>query len=130
HRGSDLLTTAGAVTLIKRRHNAEREVETRAAIADLRAGDERQAVAEASGRGRAAGALRDVLVDLAVLVGAGAEAFDRSDDHAWGGLVDVVPRQSHAIERAGGKIFNQHVAVLDQPLEDFLALGMLAVDRD
>ena len=99
-------------------------------IADLRAGDERRALAEAGGRGRAAGALRDVLVDLAVLVGAGAEALHRRDDHARVGLVDVLPGQPHAVERAGREILHQHVAMLDQPLEDFLALGMLGVDRD
>ena len=74
--------------------------------------------------------LRDVLVDLAVLVRAGAEALDRRDDHARVGLVDVLPSQSHAVERAGREILHQHVAVLDQTLEDFLALGMLRVDRD
>ena len=46
-----------------------------AAVADLRAGDERRSVAEAGGRSRAAGALRDVLVDLAVLVGPGPKPF-------------------------------------------------------
>ena len=94
-----------------------------AAVADLRAGDQRRTVAEAGGRGRAAGALRDVLVDLAVLVGAGAEALDRGDDHARVELVDVLPGQPHAVERAGREILHQHVAVLDQPLEDLLALA-------
>ena len=46
------------------------------------------------------------------------------------GLVDVLPGQPHAVERAGREILHQHVAVLDQPLEDFLALGVLGVDRD
>ena len=101
-----------------------------AAIADLRAGDERRAVAEAGGRGRAAGALRDVLIDLAVLVGTGAEALHRRDDHARVGLVDVLPGQAHAVERAGREILDQHVAMLDQALEDLLALAVLGVDGD
>ena len=101
-----------------------------AGIADLRAGDERRAVAEAGGRSRAAGALRDVLVDLAVFVGARAEALHRGDDHARIELVDVLPGQPHAVERAGREILDQHVAMLHQPIEDFLALGMLGVDRD
>ncbi len=101
-----------------------------AAVADLRAGDERRAVAEAGGRSGAAGALRHVLVDLAVLVRAGAKALHRGDDHARVELVDVLPGQSHAVERAGREILHQHVAFLDQPVEDFLALGMLGVDRD
>ena len=99
-----------------------------AAVADLRAGDQRRTLAEAGRRGGAARALRDVLVDLAVLVRTGAEALHRRDDHARVGLVDVLPGQAHAIERAGREILDQHVAVLDQPLEDFLALGVLAVD--
>ena len=101
-----------------------------AAVADLRAGNQRRALAEACGGGGAAGALRDVLVDLAVLVGAGAEALDRGHDHARVGLVDVLPGQPHAVERAGREILHQHVAVPDQPIEDFLALGMLGVDGD
>src|SRR5919106_746714 len=99
-------------------------------VADLCAGDERRSLAEAGCGRSAAGALRDVLVDLAVLIWARAEALHRSDDHAGVGLVDVTPGQPHAVERAGRKILDQHVAMLDQPLEDFLALRMLAVDRD
>ena len=101
-----------------------------AGIADLGAGDERRPVAEAGGRGGAAGALGDVLVDLAVLVGTGAEALHRGHDHARIGLVDVLPGEPHAVERAGREILHQHVAMLDQPVEDFLALGMLGVDGD
>ena len=113
-----LLAAAGADALIERRDDAEREMQAGAAVADLRAGDERRALAEAGGRGRAAGALRDVLVDLAVLVRTGAEALHRGDDHARVELVDVLPGQPHAVERAGREILHQHVAVLDQPVED------------
>ncbi len=101
-----------------------------AAVADLRAGDERRTVAEAGGRGRAAGALRDVLVDLAVFVRSGAEALDRRHDHARVELVDVLPGQAHAVERAGREILDQHVAGLDQLVEHALALRVLGVDRD
>ena len=101
-----------------------------AAVADLRAGHQRRALAEAGCRRSAAGALRDVLIDLAVLVGAGAKALHRGDDHARVGLVDVLPGQAHAVERAGREILDQHVAMLDQALEDVLALGMLGIDRD
>ena len=101
-----------------------------AAIADLRAGDERRAFAEAGGRGRAARALRDVLVDLAVLVRAGAEALHRGDDHARVELVDVLPGEPHAVERAGREVLHQHVALLDQAVEDLAALRVLRVDRD
>ena len=130
HRAQHLLAAAGALALVERGHDAEGEMQAGAAIADLRAGDQRRAVAEAGGGGGAAGALRDVLVDLAVLVGTGAEALHRRDDHARVGLVDVLPGQAHAVERAGREILDQHVAMLDQPLEDFLALGMLGIDGD
>ena len=130
HGAQHALATAGADALIERADDAEREVHPGAAVADLRAGDERRAVAEAGRGGGAARALGDVLVDLAILVGAGAEALDRGHDHARIGLVDVLPGQPHAVERAGREILHQHVAVLDQPIKDFLALGMLGVDGD
>src|SRR6202011_3827235 len=96
----------------------------------LRAGDQRRTFAEPGGRGGAAGALRDILVDLAGLVRTGAETFYRRHDHARIGLVNVLPGEPHAVERTGGKILHQHVAILDQTVEDFPAFGMLALDRD
>src|SRR5215468_5773692 len=130
HGAEHALPAPGADALIERADDAEGEVQAGAAVADLRAGDERRAVAEPGGGGGAARALRDILVDLAILVGAGAEALDRGHDHARIGLVDVLPGQPHAVERAGREILHQHVAMFDQPVEDFLALGMLGVDGD
>src|SRR4051812_16688709 len=130
HGAEHALAPAGAVALIERRDDAEREMQAGSGIADLRAGDERWAVEEPGGRGRATGALRDVLVHLAFFVRTGAEAFHRGHDHARVDLVDVLPGQPHAVERAGRKILDQHVALLDQPFEDFLALGVLGIDRD
>src|SRR5262249_28914031 len=115
HSAEDALTAPGADALVKRAHDAEREVQPRSAVADLGTGDQRRPLAKAGGGGRAAGALGDVLVDLAILVRPGAEALDRGHDHARIGLVDVLPGQSHPVERAGGEILHQHVAVLDQP---------------
>src|SRR5262249_24342177 len=123
HGAEHALAAPSADALIERADDAEREVHPGAAVADLRAGDERRAVAAPGGGGGAARALGDVLVDLAVLVGAGAEALDRGHDHARIGLVDVLPGQPHAIERPGRDILHQHVAVLDQPIEYLLALG-------
>ena len=70
----------------------------------------------------AAGALRDVLVDLAVCVRPRPEALDRCDDHLRVELLDALPREAHAIERAGREVLHQHVAVLDELLEHLLAL--------
>ena len=130
HRGGDALTLAGHGALVERGDDAERQMQAGAAVADLRAGDERQAVAEAGGRCRTAGALRDVLVDLAVFVGTGAEALDRGHDHFRIDAVDLFPGESHAVEHAGAEILHQHVAILDQRGEDFLALRILGVERD
>ena len=42
----------------------------------------------------------------------------------------MVEGKPHAVQRARRKILDQNVALLDQPIEDFLALGVFAVDRD
>src|SRR5579864_1504932 len=80
HRRLHALAFARHGALIERGDDAQRQMEPRAAVADLSAGDERRAFAEPGGRCRAAGALRDVLIDFAILVGTGAKAFDRGID--------------------------------------------------
>src|SRR5262245_37861836 len=87
HRGRDALTLAGPGALVERGEDADRQMQPGAGVADLCAGDKRQAVAEAGGGGGAAGALGDVLIDLAILVRTGAKALDRGDDHL---LVEAV----------------------------------------
>ncbi len=99
-------------------------------VADLRAGHQGRTVVEAGRRCCSARALRDIFIDLAVLVGTRAEALDRRDDHARIELLDALPRESHPVERAGREILDQHVAFLHQRLEDFLALRILGVDGD
>src|SRR5947207_4182371 len=94
-----------------------------AAVADLRAGDERRAVVEAGGRSRAAGALRDVLIDLAVLVRARTETLYACDEHARGQLRDPLPGEPHTIERARSEVLPQYVTVLHPALQALRALG-------
>src|ERR1700730_9026817 len=130
HRGGDLLAFARRRALVQRGNDAERQMQAVAAVPDLRASAQRQPVAKAGGRSRTAGALRDVLIHLAVFVGAGAETLDRRHDHFRIDAVDFLPRKSHAIEHAGPEIFHQHVATLDQCCQDFLALRILGVQRD
>src|SRR5262249_24960863 len=89
HGTQHLLAAAGAHALVERCHDPEGEMQAGAGIADLRTGDKRRTLAEAGGRGGATRALRDVLVDLAVLIGARTEALYRGHDHARVGLVDV-----------------------------------------
>src|SRR5262249_2418249 len=91
HGGEHPLAAAGADALIKRRNDPKREMQTSAGIADLRAGDERRAVAEAGSGRRAAGTLRHVLVDFAVLIGAGPEALHRGNNPARVHVWDRVP---------------------------------------
>src|SRR5215207_10812504 len=90
HGAGDALAAPRRDPLEQSRDDAKPEVKAGAGIADLGAGHERQAVAETGRRGRAAGALRHVLVDLAVLVGTRAEALDRGDDHARVELLDML----------------------------------------
>src|SRR5262249_1916436 len=129
HGAQHALAAAGADALIQRAGDAEGQMQTGAAVADLRAGDQRRPFAEAGSGGGAARALRNVLIDLAVLVRPRAKAFHRGHDHARIGLLDVLPGEPHTIERTGREILDQHVAVLDQTIEDFLAPGVLGIDR-
>ncbi|MGF6542914.1 hypothetical protein OKW32_006264 [Paraburkholderia youngii] len=108
----------------------KREMQPRAAIADLRAGHDRRAVVEAGGRRRPARALRDVLIDFAVLVRTGTEALHRCDDHARIQFLNPLPREAHPVECARCEVFDQYVAFLDQRFEHLLAFRMLGVDRD
>src|ERR1043165_9564551 len=97
------------------------EVNTGARVTDLRAGHERHAVDLARRRGLAAGALRHVLVDLAVLERAGPETLHRGVDHPRIDLLDRLPGEAHAIDRAWREVLHHHVALLDQLREDLLA---------
>src|SRR6202040_1610626 len=67
HRCEHALAAARAVALVERAGDAEGEVQPGAGIADLRPRDQRRAIAKAGRGGRSSRALRDVLVDLAVL---------------------------------------------------------------
>ena len=130
HRGEDALAPPRALPLEQGGHDAEREVEAGAAVADLGAGDHRHVVAEAGGGRRPAGALGDVLVDLARLVGAGAEALDRGHDHARIQLPHPLPAEPQPVDRAGRQVLDHHVAGPHQALQHLLAGRVLAVELD
>ncbi len=130
HRRQHLLAASGRVALIERGDDPQRQMQSGAAIADLRAGDDRRSIVETGRRRGAARALRDVFVHLAIFVRSGTEALDRGDDHPRIELLDVFPREAHAVERAGREVLDQHVASLDQPFEDLLALRLLGIDGD
>src|SRR4051812_45816012 len=77
HGAEHALPASRADALVERRDDPERKMQAGAAIADLGAGDERRTFAQTGGRGRAPRALRDVFVNLAVLVRPGPEALHR-----------------------------------------------------
>ena len=124
------LAPAGLRALEQRRDDAKREMQPGPGIADLGTGHKRRPIAEAGGRGRSAGALGDVLVDLAIFVWARPEALDRSEDDLRVELLDPRPGEPHAVERTGSEILDHHVTGLHQPLENLLAVGVLGIDRD
>ena len=101
-----------------------------AAVADLRAGHDRWAVVEAGGGRRSAGALRDILIHLAVLIRARSEALHRGGDHARVERLDVFPGEPHAVQRAGREILDQHVALFHQRFENLLAFRIFGIDGD
>src|ERR1041385_4634427 len=101
-----------------------------ARVADLGPGHERNAIDLARRRSRAAGALRDVFIDFAVFEGTGPEAFHRGIDHPWIDLLDFLPRKTHAIERAGREVFDQHVALFDKSSEYLIAGRSLGIEGD
>src|SRR6185312_210362 len=78
----------------------------------------------------APGTLGNVLVYLAILVGPGAETLDGSDDHPRIELLNALPGESHAIQRAGSEVLHQHIATLHQLLENLLAGRTFGVESD
>ena len=115
--------------LIQRRDDAERQMQAGAAVADLRAGHHRRAVVETGGGCGAAGALRDVFIYLAIGVRAGAETLDRRHHHFRIQFLNPLPGEAHAVERARREIFDQHIALLDQRFQHFLAFRRFGVER-
>src|SRR5215475_7753522 len=110
HGSRHALALAGPGSLVECADDPERKVEPGPAVADLRAGDEGDAVTEAGGGRRAAGALRDILIDLAVFVRSRPEPFDRGHDHLRVDAMDLLPGKAHAVEHTGAEILHQHVA--------------------
>src|SRR4029077_15895114 len=119
-----------AHALIQGGHDPQGEMQAGTAVADLRTGDQRRAIIETGGRSRAAGTLRDVLIDLAVFVRTRTETLDGCDNHARVQSLDPLPGEPHAIERPRREILHQYVTALHQPLQHLLALGLLGVEGD
>jgi len=130
HRHRDLLAPAGEYPLMKGGHDAQRQVDPGAGIADLGSGHQRRAVVEAGRRGGATRTLRGVLVHLAVLVGTGPEPLDRRRDEARIQRLKAFPGEAHAVQDTGAEILHQDVAAFDELLEHLLPRGVLGVEDD
>ena len=118
------------VRLVQRAEQPDRQMQSGARVADLRAGDERRAVGHAGGAHRAAHRLRDVLVRLELGIRAArAEALDRAHHDLRIDLVDLLPREAEAVEHAGAEVLHDDVALLQQVDEHLLALGASSCSR-
>src|SRR5580658_2207233 len=108
-------------SLIQRRDDAKRKVDAGSRISDPGAGNQRYSIAKTRRGSRAAGALRNIFVGLAVFERARSEAFHRGDDDPGVDRVDLLPTESHPVKRAGGEILDQDVADFDELLEHLSA---------
>ena len=131
HRDLDVLALAGTVRLVQRREEPDREMQPRAGVADLRAGDEGRSIGNAGRAHRPAHRLCHVLVCLEIGIRARrAEALDRAHDELRIDLVDLFPREAEPLEDAGAEVLHHDVGLLQQVDEHLLALGRLHVDDD
>ena len=102
----------------------------RAGVADLRAGDQRRTVVEPGRARRTAGALGDVLVNFAIFVRAGTEAFHRRVNDPRIESLNRFPGKPLPVQRAGREVFHENVTTPNQFAENFFALLRFGVERD
>src|ERR1700761_4537231 len=105
-------------------------MQARSTVTDLRTGHQRWTVIETRSGSRAARALSNILVNLAVLVGSGPEPLDGSDDHLRVERLNALPGEYHPIQCARCKVLHQHVTAFDEPLELLFARLILGVKGD
>ena len=65
-----------------------------------------------------------------MLIRPGEKALEHAIDQAGIKLVHLIPAQSEAVHRAGGKVFNQHVGGPEQIARDSGTVLVLEVDTD
>jgi hypothetical protein len=113
----------------KRGHHGQRAVGRGADIGHRRTGPERQ-VFQAGQVRKPSGHLRQLVEIGPVAKRSGKKSLHRAIDDAWIDSASPLVAESQPIERAGGKVIEDHVGVLDQALEDRLALGLTKVERE
>src|SRR5262249_44415933 len=130
HGAIDFLSAPCSRTLVKRCDDPKPEMQAGAAIANLGSSDKRQALAEACGRGCPARALRDILIDLAILERSRPKPLDRRNDHTGIELLNTSPSKPHAVKNAWREILHQNVADLNERGKNLHPFGIFGVERD
>ena len=130
HRHLDMLAAPGLMALLDRGEDADRHLHAGAAVADRRKHEGRRVFRKAGDAHRPAHRLRDRLVALEPAIRAiAAEALDRRVDEARVEVAQHVPAQPEPVHRARPEIFQQHIGLLDDLLEQPLPLLGLEVER-
>lgn len=130
HGDLDALAASGVGALVEGGQDPRDGVDAGAGVADLRAGGQWRAAFEAGGGHGAAHGLGDDLVGLERGVGAVAEALDGGVDDPRVDLLDPLPGEAHAVDRAGPEVLHHHVAAGDQVGQDLPSARGLGVERD
>ena len=131
HRHLHVLAVARAIGLVQRRQEADRQMQSRAGIADLRTRDERRAIRHTCRAHRPAHRLGDVLVGLELGIGpGGTKALDRAHHDLRVDLMDLLPGEAEPVQHAGAEVLHDDVALLQEVDEHSLALLRFHVHRD
>src|SRR5215813_7113031 len=129
HRDGHALSLAALLAMKQGGKDSSYEMNAGAGIADLCARNHRETIYLTGSRGGSAGTLSDILIDLAILKRTRPESLYRGIDHPRIDLLNLLPGKAHAIDRAGGVVFDHHVALLDELSKDFLTRFGLGVQR-
>ncbi len=117
HRHGHLLTLAGLLTGDQCGQQADGQMHAGIAVAECRCADRGRTVPKAGCRCGSASALRDVFIDLEVLVRrAFAKAFNRAEDEPRVELLNVLPSESHPVHRARPEVLDEDIGPADQLL--------------
>ena len=124
-----MLALPSVVALLESGEDADRHMHAGAGIADRRHNKCRRVVREAGDTHRTPHRLGDRLVALEVAIGAvSAKALDRGVDQPRVDLREDLPTEPQPVEGAGPEIFEQHVRLGDDLLEQLLASAGLQIE--
>ena len=127
HGNVDVLALARHFPVVERGVDRRGGVDRGNSVADRHGGDDRGLALV----GPAAGALGDHVVARPVPVGTPvAEGRDRAVDDVGLDLLDPVIVQLQLAHDIGGEVFDEHVALPDELLDDLHPLGAFHVDAD